>query len=235
MNIRWLAGYSSLSCTVLLCWKRRTNESASALPVITKLLGARPRRALKAGDHVRHAAMCHGHGTPRRVSPHVTDACMRSLWCLPRSRASGYPSNDKIAEANRQINEVKGIMQDNIEKAIRREDNLQHLNDKTGAQPRAASGRTEQPPAHVWLPRRCDVRPTEELAASSYQFKRNATTLKKQMWWKNIKFTIMLSVICVVILILVIGTWCSRACPCDMSQRTYPAWHKRGHTCCSRQ
>ena len=33
------------------------------------------------------------------------------------------------------------------------------------------------------------------------------------MWWKNVKFTIMLSVICVVILILVIGAWCGRTRP----------------------
>ena len=91
-------------------------------------------------------------GAPRRASPHGADARTRPLWRLPRSRASGYPSNDKIAEANRQINEVKGIMQENIEKAIRREDNLQHLNDKTGklgevAQGKGAAGRG-RPPTH---------------------------------------------------------------------------------------
>jgi hypothetical protein len=46
---------------------------------------------------------------------------------------------------------------------------------------------------------------TENLAASSYQFKRNATTLKREMRWKNIKLALILAAVVIGVVVLLIG------------------------------
>ena len=48
--------------------------------------------------------------------------------------------------------------------------------------------------------------PAENLAATSYQFKRNATTLKREMRWKNIRFGLILGGVVLVVIVLVIST-----------------------------
>eukprot|EP00741_Cyanophora_paradoxa_P005366 tig00000880_g5204.t1 len=70
----------------------------------------------------------------------------------------GNPGSDKIAKVKSEIDEVKGIMTQNIEKVLARGEKIELLVDKT-----------------------------ELLNASAMRFKRGATQLKRHLWIQNAK------------------------------------------------
>ncbi|TPX64895.1 hypothetical protein SpCBS45565_g05545 [Spizellomyces sp. 'palustris'] len=81
----------------------------------------------------------------------------------------------KTAQVQDQVNEVVGIMQDNINKVVQRGEQLDTLQDKT-----------------------------EDLQNSSLQFKRGANRVRKQMWWKDMKMKLILGGVIAAILIIII-------------------------------
>ncbi len=46
----------------------------------------------------------------------------------------------------------------------------------------------------------------EDLQQGALQFKRGASRVRKQMWWKNMKLNLIIAAIVIAILIIVIGT-----------------------------
>ncbi|KAJ1535001.1 hypothetical protein HK405_015861 [Cladochytrium tenue] len=85
-------------------------------------------------------------------------------------------SNNKVAEVQAQVDDVVGIMQDNIRGVMQRGENLNTLNERT-----------------------------DELQNSSMQFNKNAKQVRKAMFWKDIKTRILLIVVILVVLAVVIG------------------------------
>lgn len=96
--------------------------------------------------------------------------------------SSGHPNpnpnpngNNKIQQVQAQVDEAVSIMQNNINKAMQRGEELESLNTKT------------------------DV-----LQDSAMQFKKGANEVRKQMWWKDFKMKLILGGIVLAIIIIII-------------------------------
>ncbi|KAF6213232.1 hypothetical protein GE061_010949 [Apolygus lucorum] len=93
------------------------------------------------------------------------------------SRTYGESSrnNPRINETQKQVDEVVGIMRTNIEKVLERDTKLSELDDRVDA-----------------------------LNSSAIQFEQHATKIKRKMWWKNLKFTLILGGIIGIFIIIMI-------------------------------
>ncbi|ELU08344.1 hypothetical protein CAPTEDRAFT_181820 [Capitella teleta] len=90
------------------------------------------------------------------------------------SRTDGA-SGDNLTVLQSQVEEVKGVMTQNIEKVLERGERLDDLMDKT-----------------------------TDLEASSLTFKKTARTVQRKMFWKNRKMTIILVCVALVIITIII-------------------------------
>lgn len=93
----------------------------------------------------------------------------------PAEVASPSSSSSKMDQVQGQVNEVKVILKDNINKVLERGEQLDDLMGKTG-----------------------------ELQATADSFQRTSTRVARKYWWKNIKMMIIIGVIVLVIVILII-------------------------------
>lgn len=84
-------------------------------------------------------------------------------------------TGDNITRLQAQVEEVRGVMTQNIEKVLEREEKLGDLIEKTG-----------------------------DLEASANSFKKTARAAHKVMWWKNMKMKIILAVVIFVILAVIV-------------------------------
>ncbi|KAK5600184.1 hypothetical protein CRENBAI_005805 [Crenichthys baileyi] len=91
----------------------------------------------------------------------------------PQPPATG--SSGAFDQVQSQVNEVKVILKDNINKVLERGDRLDDLIGKT-----------------------------DDLQASADSFQRTSTRVARKYWWKNIKMMIIIGVIVLIILILII-------------------------------
>ena len=71
---------------------------------------------------------------------------------------SNNPNADRINKLKGEVDEVKSVMVQNIERVLERGERIELLVDKT-----------------------------ENLSQSAFKFKKSSTALKRSMWWKNIK------------------------------------------------
>ncbi|KAI9145974.1 synaptobrevin [Paraphysoderma sedebokerense] len=92
----------------------------------------------------------------------------------PDPNAAASPN--KTHQVQAQVNEVVGIMQNNIEKVMERGEKLDSLANKT-----------------------------EDLQQSSMQFKKGATKVRKQMWWKDMKLRLMIAAVVILLIIIIVG------------------------------
>ncbi|TPX59688.1 hypothetical protein PhCBS80983_g02261 [Powellomyces hirtus] len=90
---------------------------------------------------------------------------------------SAPAQGSKTNQVQNQVDEVVGIMQDNINKVMQRGEHLDTLQNKT-----------------------------DDLQNSSLQFKRGANRVRKQMWWKDMKMKLILGAVIAAILIIIIVT-----------------------------
>ncbi|XP_004345740.1 hypothetical protein CAOG_06150 [Capsaspora owczarzaki ATCC 30864] len=100
----------------------------------------------------------------------------------PSRAAGGGPStsagsNDRLRQTQDQVDEVVGIMKNNVEKVLERDAKLTDIQDKS-----------------------------EALRDGAERFQTTSRKLKRKMWYKNIKFMIILVVV-VLILIGAIVLW----------------------------
>ncbi|CAM0139653.1 Vesicle membrane receptor protein (v-SNARE) [Umbelopsis sp. WA50703] len=93
------------------------------------------------------------------------------------NEASGGAGNAKTARVQQQVDEVVNIMQDNIDKVMQRGERLDDLRGKT-----------------------------EDLQATAGHFRRGANQVRKRMWWKDLKWKIIIGVTVLVILAIIIGS-----------------------------
>ncbi|KAJ3013732.1 hypothetical protein HKX48_005543 [Thoreauomyces humboldtii] len=82
---------------------------------------------------------------------------------------------NKTQAVQGQVDEVIGIMHNNIEKVMARGEKLESLQNKT-----------------------------DDLQQGALQFKRGATKVRRQMWWKDLKLKLIIAAIIIVILIIII-------------------------------
>ncbi|KAJ3007943.1 hypothetical protein HKX48_008863 [Thoreauomyces humboldtii] len=95
----------------------------------------------------------------------------------PRKKMSSSPAPgaQKTQAVQGQVDEVIGIMHNNIEKVMARGERLESLQNKT-----------------------------DDLQQGALQFKRGATKVRRQMWWKDLKLKLIIAAIVIVILIIII-------------------------------
>uniref|UniRef100_A0A3B5PU12 Si:ch73-234b20.5 n=1 Tax=Xiphophorus maculatus TaxID=8083 RepID=A0A3B5PU12_XIPMA len=99
--------------------------------------------------------------------------------------SNGYSSYFKwvpgfqLDSVQSQVNEVKVILKDNINKVLERGDKIDDLIGKT-----------------------------DDLQASADSFQRTSTRVARKYWWKNIKMMILIGAIVLIILILIILAAC---------------------------
>ncbi|MBN3308137.1 VA727 protein, partial [Amia calva] len=89
--------------------------------------------------------------------------------------------SQKLEDIQVQVNDVKGILKDNIDKVLDRGEKLDDLIDKTE-----------------------DLQATDGVFPQADTFQKTATRVSRKMWWKNTKMIIIIVVIVVIILILII-------------------------------
>eukprot|EP01112_Ceratiomyxa_fruticulosa_P014951 TRINITY_DN4341_c0_g1_i1.p1 TRINITY_DN4341_c0_g1~~TRINITY_DN4341_c0_g1_i1.p1 ORF type:complete len:171 (+),score=38.47 TRINITY_DN4341_c0_g1_i1:1119-1631(+) len=91
-----------------------------------------------------------------------------------KKMASGQPKA-KTQQVIEQVEEVKGIMHNNIELMLQNHDKVENLQDKT-----------------------------EMMSSNAKQFKRQATAVKRQMWWRNLKLQIIIVLVVLGVLAIII-------------------------------
>ncbi|KAJ3223887.1 hypothetical protein HDU81_008841, partial [Chytriomyces hyalinus] len=84
-------------------------------------------------------------------------------------------SNSKVNTVQNQVDEVVNLMSDNIAKVVQRGENLEQLQNKT-----------------------------DDLQQSAMQFKKGASAVRKEMWWKDMKMKMILGGVLAVIVIIII-------------------------------
>merc|ERR1711893_495050 len=84
----------------------------------------------------------------------------------------------KIQETQAQVQDVIGVMQDNVAKVIQRGDNLEDLSSRA-----------------------------DSMQMSVREFQAQGTAIRKKMWWKNMKMMIAIGVVvAIIVLIIVLST-----------------------------
>lgn len=84
------------------------------------------------------------------------------------------PRNDKIRHAQNQVDEVIGVMQENITKVIERGERLDELQDKS-----------------------------ESLSDNATAFSSRARQLRRQMWWRECKMKAIVALVFILILLVI--------------------------------
>ncbi|XP_013793616.1 vesicle-associated membrane protein 4-like isoform X1 [Limulus polyphemus] len=93
----------------------------------------------------------------------------------PTSKSRKLLTEDsKVRQVQFQVDEVTGIMKENIGKIMERGDRLEELEDKS-----------------------------EMLSTHADQFTSSAKKMRNRMWWRNIKMKILLAVVIIVILLII--------------------------------
>ena len=89
------------------------------------------------------------------------------------------PKSDKIAKVQSDIDDVKNVMVQNIEKVLERGEKIELLVEKT-----------------------------EAMNDQAMNFKKSSTSLKNAMWWKNVKLWIIIAIVAIVLLYFLISIFC---------------------------
>ncbi|XP_019369948.1 PREDICTED: vesicle-associated membrane protein 8 isoform X1 [Gavialis gangeticus] len=84
-------------------------------------------------------------------------------------------ASDHVRDLQSEVEGVKSIMTQNVERILARGENLDHLRNKT-----------------------------EDLEATSEHFKTTSQKVARKYWWKNIKTMVIIGLIVAIILILII-------------------------------
>jgi vesicle-associated membrane protein 4 len=107
--------------------------------------------------------------------------------------------NSNTARVQQQVDEVVGIMQENIDKVMQRGERLDDLRGRTGKKKNVVLVSTHAIVDFFLLQKK------EDLSATAGQFKRGANQVRKRMWWKDLKWKIIIAVTILVIIGIIIG------------------------------
>lgn len=87
--------------------------------------------------------------------------------------------NDPVAKIREEVDLVKNIMVQNIDKVLERRERVEILVDKT-----------------------------EDLQNTAISFKKSSKNLRRAMWWKNMKFILMIGIFVIAIIYIIIASAC---------------------------
>lgn len=102
---------------------------------------------------------------------------------MSQSGGTAAGQNDAITRAQSEIDDVKGIMTQNIERVLDRGERLDLLVDKT-----------------------------DRLGGSARDFRFRSKGLRRRMWWKNVRLMALLIVVVVFLVYLLVGFGCGLPC-----------------------
>ncbi|XP_021959294.1 synaptobrevin-1 [Folsomia candida] len=88
--------------------------------------------------------------------------------------SSGRADQERVVQMQAQVNEVVGVMRNNVALMLERDQKLSEL----------------------------DLR-ADALEQGAHQFERQAVSLKRKFWWQNLKMMILLVVVIIVVLIVI--------------------------------
>ncbi|KAJ3029126.1 UNVERIFIED_CONTAM: hypothetical protein HDU68_000081 [Siphonaria sp. JEL0065] len=94
---------------------------------------------------------------------------------MPSAPAASPSGGNKAATVQNQVNEVIGMMHNNIEKVMARGEKLESLQNKT-----------------------------DDLQQGALQFKKGANKVRGQMWWKDLKMKLIIAAIVIIIIIIIV-------------------------------
>lgn len=94
----------------------------------------------------------------------------------PQQGNDQYQRSDRIQQTQAEVDQVVGIMRDNMEKVLERDQKLSDLDTRA-----------------------------EHLQVGAQQFERHTNRIKRKYWWQNIKMIIILVIVVAVILAIIIG------------------------------
>ena len=114
-----------------------------------------------------------------------------------------------MAQVQKEVDDVKEIMKDNIAVALDNQEKATELVDKTGL-PNAhrQDEGTLQQEAHC-----VDGGQTEQLSTDAEMFKKQSKSLKKTMWWQDKKLLLIIIGIVGIIVLLLIIILCATLIP----------------------
>ncbi|KAI8576280.1 hypothetical protein K450DRAFT_257529 [Umbelopsis ramanniana AG] len=95
---------------------------------------------------------------------------------VPTAASPPGATNAKTTKVRQEVDQVINIMQDNIDRVVDRGANIAQLQSKT-----------------------------DDLQATSGQFKRSANQVRKRMWWKDMKWRIVILVTVLIIIGIIVG------------------------------
>ncbi|KAJ3323595.1 Vesicle-associated membrane protein [Boothiomyces sp. JEL0866] len=90
-----------------------------------------------------------------------------------------HSSPDKLTSVKQEVDQVRDIMQQNIERVLERGERFENIASRT-----------------------------ESLAQQSQAFRKRATTLRREMWWKNQKLIILSATSGIIVLYFLVGFGC---------------------------
>ena len=102
------------------------------------------------------------------------------------SKYDNLESIDKVRGVMAQVDEVKGVMHENVNKMLENHAKLEDLDDKA-----------------------------EELRNEAGTFKKGATKLKNRMWWQNCKLTLIIFILFLVVIAIIVGIICGSMGKCS--------------------
>lgn len=106
---------------------------------------------------------------------HELDSEFGFIMAQDMEKFSKPGAGDHVSTLRSQVDDVKNVMTQNIERVLDRGERLENLIDKT-----------------------------EELEASSSQFQKTARKIRKKYWWKNTKMMIIIGVIVFIVLVVIV-------------------------------
>ncbi|XP_043550956.1 synaptobrevin-like protein 5 isoform X2 [Chiloscyllium plagiosum] len=139
-------------CSVSFSGRRRGNHLASALPTGWPFDENSVIHLLHINQPFQHFLFHYTHRPKAGAAPPPTMAS-----------CSMDPGPEKLSHIQGQVNDVKGIMSQNIEKVLERGEKLDDL-----------------------------IIKTDDLQASADTFQKTSTKIARKMWWKNTKMIIII-------------------------------------------
>jgi len=88
-------------------------------------------------------------------------------------------NNDPVAKIREEVDQVKNVMIQNIDKVLDRRERVELLVDKT-----------------------------DELQNTAITFKKSSKNLRRAMWWKNVKFIILICIFVIAIIYIIVASAC---------------------------
>jgi len=155
-------------------------ETDENLAYIVFVSPSYPERVAKqiVDKHARAVESMASDGTFNSHVPEQSTSAKKGYAAVCKTLAADFEGGDKVAQVMAEVDNVKGVMSENINSAM---SNLSSAEELQSA--------------------------TEDMKAQSSMFNKQAKTAKKQMWLKNMKLNIMIGSIVVLVFCMAVEPW----------------------------